>query len=185
MRIAAIDFETANSSSCSACSLGISLFEEGEFAGEYEFMIKPHPRYFYFTNTFIHHISAQDYDDDDHEFPYFYSRIRELLENSMVVAHNAAFDVGVLNSICTLYGLDNIPFTYIDSVRLSRIAYPELYNHKLNTVCEYLGIDLNHHNASSDANGSLMILLNVMDAYSCFDVIQLAKRLKLNIKENR
>ena len=60
MRIVAIDFETANSSLASACSLGITIYNDGELVDSFEWYIKPHHRYNYFTNSHIHGIYEED-----------------------------------------------------------------------------------------------------------------------------
>ena len=73
---------------------------------------------------------------------------------------------------------------YIDTVTVSRKVYPELYNHKLNTVCEYLSIDLSHHNGKSDAMGCLMILLKAMSAYDIYEPEEFIKRIRLPLKHN-
>ena len=48
---------------------------------------------------------------------------------------------------------------YIDTVRLARAVFPELPNHRLDTVAGYLGIELNHHDAASDAMACARILI--------------------------
>ncbi len=183
MKLIAIDFETANSSLCSACSLGLAIYDDGEIVDSYSFLIKTHPRYSYFTNTFIHHLTFNDVKDSP-EFDYYYPQLKELLSNNCVAAHNAAFDVGVLNNICALYGLDPIPFTYIDTVTLARKIYPELYNHKLNTIASYMGIDLNHHEAASDAYACLLIVLAAMERYNVYDINDLAKLSRIRLSNN-
>ena len=99
MRITAIDFETANASSASACSLGIAIYEDGEILDNFEWYFKPHYRYNYFTNTHIHGIYPEDVENEQ-EFVYYYEELCEILKGSVVVAHNALFDVGVLNAVC-------------------------------------------------------------------------------------
>ena len=183
MRVVALDFETANASFASACSLGIAVYEEGEILDNFEWYIKPNYRYNYFTNTHIHGITKQDVENEP-EFVYFYDELSLLLKDAMIVAHNAMFDLSVLNAECDVYGLDHFKNPYIDTVLISRRVYPELYNHKLNTVCEYLNIDLSHHNGKSDANGCLMILLKAMEAYGEYEVEDFLKKIHMNAKMN-
>ena len=183
MRIVALDFETANASLASACSLGITTYEEGEILDQFEWYIKPHPRYFFFTNTFIHGITAEDVANEK-EFLFYYDSLPEILKDALICAHNAMFDIGVLNAVCDLYGLDHFHNQYIDTVYISRKVYPELYDHKQNTVYEYLGIALNHHNACSDSFACLMILLKAMEAYQCYEVEDFIQKLKIHLKHN-
>lgn len=183
MKIVAIDFETANASLASACSLGLAIYNDGELLDNFEWYFKPHHRYNFFTNTHIHGISKEDVEEEN-EFVFYYEELAEILKDSVIVAHNALFDIGVLNAMCDIYGLDHFSNEYIDTVTVSRKVYPELINHKLNTVCEYLDIDLSHHNAKSDSFGCLMILLKAMELYDCFDVKEFAEKIRLNIKTN-
>ncbi|MCR4855149.1 MAG: 3'-5' exonuclease [Erysipelotrichaceae bacterium] len=183
MKIVALDFETANASFASACSLGIAVYEEGEILDSFEWYFKPHHRYNFFTNTHIHGISKEDVADDP-EFVFYYEELQTILKDAIVVAHNAAFDVAVLNAVCDVYGLDHIAFPFLDTVSISRRVYPELYNHRLNTVSEYLNIDLKHHNGQSDAYACLMILLKAMAAYGCYEAEEFMEKLRIYPKRN-
>ena len=58
---------------------------------------------------------------------------------------------------------------------------PRLQNHRLNTVCEYFGIELNHLDALSDARGSCLIALNAMAALEDFDLQLLIDKLDLRV----
>ena len=183
MRVVAIDFETANASLASACSLGISIYDEGEIVDTFEWLIKPHSRYNFFTNTDIHMLKEEDVENEE-EFLFYYDQLAEILKDSLIIAHNARFDIGVLNAVCDVYGLEHFHNRYADTVAVSRKVFPELYHHKLNNVCDYLGIDLSHHNAQSDSFGCLMILLRSMEIYQCYDVEEFLKLIRVNEKEN-
>ncbi len=41
MKIVAIDFETANTSELSVCSVGVAIFENNQLAGTYYSLIRP------------------------------------------------------------------------------------------------------------------------------------------------
>ena len=183
MRIIALDFETANYNMASACSLGVAIYDEGEIVDNFEWYIKPHHRYNFFTNTSIHGITAEDVENEN-EFVFYYEELATLLKDNVIVAHNASFDIGVLNAVCDVYNLDHLKNRYIDTVALSRRVYPELYNHKLNTVCEYLDIDLSHHNGKSDANGCLMILLKAMEKYDIYDLDEFLEKIRIGYRIN-
>ena len=183
MRITAIDFETANSSSASACSLGIAIYEDGEIIDNFEWYFKPYHRYNYFTNTHIHGICKEDVENEN-EFVFYYDDLKEILKDSVIVAHNAMFDLGVLNAMCDVYGLNHFNNDYLDTVSVARRVYPELYNHRLNTVAEYLNIDLSHHNAKSDSFACLMILLKAMEAYDCYELEDFLKCVHMCCKKN-
>lgn len=171
MRILAIDFETANQASESACSIGYCLWDNGEIIRSDEILIRPHRRFSYFNyfNIQIHGITPEMVKDAD-DWPAVYGQIAHMFIDSVVIAHNARFDIAVLRAINRLYGIEMNDFIFLDTVTISRIMHPFLPNHKLNTVCDYLNVDLNHHHAGSDALGCLAIMMDTMDAYGEYDV---------------
>ena len=183
MKIVALDFETANAYSASACSLGISIYEEGEILDSFEWYFKPHHLYNYFTNSHIHGIYPEDVEDEP-EFVFFHEELQQILNDAVIVAHNAMFDISVLNAMCDVYGLPHFQNRFLDTVRLSRRVWPELRDHKLNTVCEYLDIDLSHHNAKSDAFACLCILLKSMEKYEEYDLDILMQKLRMQLRRN-
>ncbi len=79
--------------------------------------------------------------------------------DAVLVAHNAAFDTGFLRAAMKRMGLD-FGFCYLDTVELSRKVYPQLSNHKLNTLAKHLNVRLdNHHRAVDDAAATAGIFL--------------------------
>ncbi len=180
MKVLAIDFETANSSPASACSIGLALFEDGELTVSREILIKPYPRFssFNYFNMQIHHITPEMVADAE-SWPYVFNDIYRYFLDSVVIAHNAAFDMTVLRSMNTVYGIEMEDFPYLDTVALSRRIYPFLANHKLNTVAEYLNLDFNHHQAGSDALACLAIVESAMDVYGVYEIEELAEVMHL------
>ncbi len=183
MRLLAIDFETANQHPASACSVGLVQFEAGELVFEAQHLIKPHPRYASFDsrNLSIHGIHPEAVLDHDH-FDRVYAHIEPLLRESILIAHHAPFDVGVLKALRLAYGLEYPKTMYLDSVEIARKVLPFLANHKLNTVSEYLGIELTHHDALSDARASGLIALHTMAQLNNFDIQHLMAYLNLPIR---
>ncbi len=79
--------------------------------------------------------------------------------DSVLVAHNAGFDVGFLRRFAKEKG-DNIDNTVIDTLELSRALLPALNNFKLDTVCDELNISLeNHHRAVHDAEATALCFM--------------------------
>ena len=183
MRIVALDFETANSHLASACSLGVTIYNDGEILDCFEWYFKPHHRYNYFTNSHIHGIYEEDVINEN-EFVFYYEELCEILKGSVIVAHNAMFDLGVLNALCDVYGLEHFNNNYLDTVKISRKVYPELYNHKLNTIAEYLSIDLKHHNGKSDSFACMMILLKAMEAYHTYELDEFIEIIGVHYMKN-
>jgi len=72
-------------------------------------------------------------------------------DDHVLVAHNANFDTSFIKEAAKRSGAE-YPFAAIDTVPICRALFPELKNHKLNTVAKYVGLDnFNHHRASDDA----------------------------------
>ena len=51
---------------------------------------------------------------------------------------------------------------YLCTCQMGRRAYPYLQNHKLNTLCEHLRLELDHHNAGSDSRACALLLLDYL-----------------------
>ncbi len=72
-------------------------------------------------------------------------------EGSVMVAHNAGFDMSFISKNCERQGLP-CEFTVVDTVALARVLMPQLNRFKLDTVAKALKISLeNHHRAVDDA----------------------------------
>ena len=87
-------------------------------------------------------------------------RFRAFAEGTTLVAHNASFDVGFITHHGARFGI-TFPMPYADTLMLSRyLLHDDLPNHKLDTICNWFGVDMgSHHRADDDANSCAMILL--------------------------
>jgi DNA polymerase-3 subunit epsilon len=155
----AFDFETADAQNSAPCSIGITLVEDGEVVFTQNFLINPEAVFSPF-NIAIHGIRPEDVLDSP-TFPEVWAEISYLFERYPAVAHNAAFDKGVLEKAAARYGIKLPKIKYYCTCRLLQKNYPHLQNHKLNTLCEVFGIELNHHDSGSDclACAKLMLIL--------------------------
>ena len=69
-----------------------------------------------------------------------------------LVAHNSSFDEGCLRSVFEYYGMSYPDYEFFCTCRQSRKVFPELPDHRLDTVAGHIGLDLkNHHYALADA----------------------------------
>lgn len=85
-------------------------------------------------------------------------------EDTVLVAHNASFDTGFIRIAAERAGLGELHHTIVDTLELTRALLPELNKHKLDIVCEYLGVTLNgHHRAVNDAEATAEVFIKFLD----------------------
>ncbi len=73
-------------------------------------------------------------------------------ENTILVAHNASFDMGFLNNSYGRNGMPEAPNPVIDTLEMSRFLHPHLKSHRLNTLAKRYGVGLEqHHRAVYDS----------------------------------
>lgn len=93
-----------------------------------------------------------------------WSRFREFIGNSPLVAHNAPFDSAFIRHELALLG-HALPNPWHCTVRLARRHLPQLPNHKLDTVYRYmfgeLPATLQRHRALDDARMAARIWLEL------------------------
>src|ERR1700692_2968406 len=107
----AIDFETANQSRNSACSIGIVRVENNKIVHKCVHLIRPPSSDFMFT--YIHGISWKDVKGAP-TFQEVWKEINPYFEGiDFLAAHNASFDASVLKACCVTYNIKPpvIPFT--------------------------------------------------------------------------
>ncbi len=153
---AAIDFETANYSPGSACSIGIVRVEHGKVVAREHRLIRPPSDDFFFTD--IHGLEWHDVKDEP-AFAEVWQEIRHLCEGvDFIAAHNAEFDRKVLEACCEDAGLPMPSAPFQCTVRLARRTFG-IYPTTLKDVAAHLHIPLQHHHAMSDAEACAQIVL--------------------------
>lgn len=158
----AIDFETANSSRLSACSIGLCIVENAEIIKKTSYLIKPpeHVGNFEYMQTTIHGLTYKDIKDAG-EFCDIWDEIEPMLKNRVAVAHNMSFDKSVLKKLTEYYSLPEVPCDYVCTLKLAKRAFPMLGSFRLDSVCSSLGFPMNgnHHQAGADAEAAAKILI--------------------------
>jgi len=165
MPFAAIDFELANGKPTSICALGVAVFTANRLVKRYKWLIRPpHGSGEFLAGSVRIHGITEDMVADAPEFYEIWETLAPILKGKTLIAHNAPFDAGVLRKNCDHFGIALDAHPYVCTCQIARKLFPELYNHKLSTVADYLGIPLNHHEPASDAVASGYIMLAAMKA---------------------
>ncbi|WP_337969768.1 PolC-type DNA polymerase III [Virgibacillus salexigens] len=89
----------------------------------------------------------------------------EWMGDGILVAHNASFDMGFLNQGFKKINYEKASNAVIDTLELARFLFPQLKNHRLNTLCKHLDIELTqHHRAIYDAEATGYLLWKLVQA---------------------
>ncbi|MBU5441804.1 PolC-type DNA polymerase III [Paenibacillus sp. MSJ-34] len=76
----------------------------------------------------------------------------EFVGDSVLVAHNARFDIGFIQAACKQIGLPELTNPVLDTLELARLLHPSMKNHRLNTLADKYKVSLeNHHRAIDDS----------------------------------
>lgn len=152
----AIDFETASRSPVSACAIGLVRAEGGRVTAREMRLIRPPSPEFVFTH--VHGITWDDVRDAP-DFGAVWRELRPMLRGArFLAAHWSAFDRSVLHACCALYRLAPPAHPFVCTVQLARARWG-IHPTKLPDVCRRLGLELNHHEALSDALACAGIVL--------------------------
>src|SRR5690625_4781414 len=130
---------------------------DGEVIDRYESFANPHHPLSQTTTdlTGITDEMVKDAPEVDQVLKEFHA----WMEDSILVAHNASFDIGFLNQGFKRIDYDKVENPVIDTLELARFLIPELKNHRLNTLCKHLDIELTqHHRAIYDAEATGYLL---------------------------
>ena len=152
----AIDFETANNSRSSACSVGLVTVTGSQISSEDVFLIRPPSKQFLFSD--IHGLTWDDVKNEKTFYELWPSLEKIMRGADYLVAHNATFDKGVLNMCCQEYGIATPALPFVCTVKLARSQWG-INPTKLNNVCDALDIPLNHHEALSDARACAKVVM--------------------------
>lgn len=164
----AIDFETATASRASVCEAGICVVRDGKVAGTHSWLVRPPGNVYSYWNMRIHGIGPGDTANSP-AFPEVWAEISECLKsNPVLVAHNAAFDMGCIRKSLELYGMDKPAVTYYCSLRAARRLYDFGCN-TLSYLCDRFDIPCGqHHRAGDDAEMCARLFLReIKDAGWC------------------
>ena len=178
----AIDFETATHERHSACEMGICIVENGQLTTTKTWLIKP-PSYPYFhpRNIDVHGITPNDVKDAP-TFDEVWHEAESLMYGTLMIAHNAAFDAGVLRSCLDYYGFFKPKINYLCSISLAKKSWNNLPRYGLKTLAEHHNIQFTHHRAGADAEVCARISLLAFERLMLTRTEEIMDAMKKNLK---
>ena len=160
-RYIAFDVETPNRYNNRMSAIGISVIEDGEIKEEFFSYVNPECHFDYF-NKQLTGIDEKTVASAP-TFPELWEKIEPVMSSGILVAHYATFDLGVLKKCLQDYGICWKPTAkYCCTVQIGKRVVPGI-SHKLNVLCDYFGIGLEHHKADSDSHACAEILLRYFE----------------------
>jgi hypothetical protein len=103
------------------------------------------------------------------------------ISGSLILAHQAEFEVGVIRETMRDYREACPEFSYLCTRMISQAVWPECDGSSLEAVTDYLGISFRHHDAEEDAVACAKVALAAAKVVGAISVAELAKRISLEV----
>ena len=160
-RYIAFDVETPNGRNDRMSSIGLAVIEDGVITEEFSTLIDPETWFDRFNIRLTGITPAMA--EQAPTFGELWPTLEGYFDSGVLLAHNATFDLRVLAHCLRAYSIDWYDTKqYLCTVRMGRRCYPALPDHRLDTLCAYCGVELDHHRADSDSRACAEILLRYM-----------------------
>lgn len=160
-----LDLETTGFSATTEkiTEVGIMKMKNGEVIDEFACFVNPEKhipqRVSEVTNI------TDDMVKDAKTIEQVFPKILEFLGDSVIVAHNAGFDVGFLKQNAKNLGYE-FDYTYLDTLSLAKDLFPEYKKYKLGRIAANLGIKVEvAHRALDDVDTTVKVfkvMLNML-----------------------
>lgn len=150
-KLSFLDVETTGTSPTRdrIIEIGIVKVEDGKIKDEFESLVDPDV-YLPLEITNLTGISSYELESAPN-FRKVKEKIDDLTQDSLVLAHNAQFDVSFLKAEYARVG-DRFKNKSLCTAKLSRLLYPRFRRHNLDSIIERFGLTCdNRHRAFSDA----------------------------------
>jgi DNA polymerase-3 subunit epsilon len=178
LRALAIDFETANETRASACAVGLAWIEDGVVTRRAYSLIRPPEMRFSPGNIRVHGIYPRDVLDAP-DFLTALAPFAEDLGSMVLLAHNAAFDMGVIAATCLAYGRPVPRLRYLCTRSIAQRAWPGQPSFGLAAMAARIGVTFQHHHAEEDAAACAEVALAAARDHDTTRIAVLAERLAL------
>ncbi|MDP4146587.1 MAG: DNA polymerase III subunit alpha [Bacillota bacterium] len=139
--------------------IGIMKVQEGKVIDKFSCFVNPEKpipaRVIEVTNI------TDDMVKDAETIEQVFPKMLDFIKDSVLVAHNAGFDVGFLKHNAKVLGYD-FDFTYLDTLTLAQEIFPEFKTYKLGRIAKNLGFKVEvAHRALDDVDTTVKVF-NVM-----------------------
>jgi DNA polymerase-3 subunit alpha (Gram-positive type) len=158
-----LDLETTGFSAVTEriTEIGVMKYQDGKVVDEFSCFVNPEKpipaKVVEVTN--ITDDMVKDAETIDKVFP----KLLEFIKGSVLVAHNASFDVGFLKQNAKVLGYD-FDFTYVDTLTLAQEVFPEFKTYKLGRIAKNLGIKVEvAHRALDDVDTTVKVFEVMID----------------------
>ncbi|MEI7024510.1 ATP-dependent DNA helicase DinG [Paenibacillus sp. y28] len=163
MNFAVLDFETTgNQPGDQIIQIGLVLVDGDQITDRYTTLVQPGMR----IPDSISRLTGIT-DEMVEEAPAISEVVHEMVSRvagRIIVAHNAAFDVGFLQKVLAEEGYLPFDGRVLDTMDLLRILYPTISSYQLSLVSGAFGISHDRpHQADSDAEATAHIWLKCLD----------------------
>ncbi|WP_338984554.1 PolC-type DNA polymerase III [Spiroplasma endosymbiont of Diplazon laetatorius] len=101
---------------------------------KYDILIKPTKPLKKFTTELTH--ITNEMLEDKNSIEIEFKNIMEIIQDGILIAHNANFDFNFLQAYAHKLGYGELTNTVIDTLSLARVLQPRLKNHRLGTVAK-------------------------------------------------
>lgn len=158
-----LDLETTGFSATTEkiTEVGIMKLKNGEVIDQFACFVNPEKhipqRVSEVTNI------TDDMVKDAETIEQVFPKILEFLGDSVIVAHNAGFDVGFLKQNAKNLGYE-FDYTYVDTLSLAKDLFPEYKKYKLGRIAANLGIKVEvAHRALDDVDTTVKVFKVMLD----------------------
>lgn len=187
-----LDLETSGAAPTSGAGIteiGAVKIRCGEIIGEFQSFINPGHALPEFITSLTGITDAMLFEAPAIEeiLPTFLEFLGTHLE-TVLVAHNAPFDIGFLKAAAAMTDFDWPEYLVIDTVRIARSALgrDEVSDCKLSTLADFFGATIEpNHRALDDARATVDVLHGIFERLGSFGVSTLEDLLTFKRKRER
>ena len=178
----AIDFETANGSPASPCAVGLIRVRNSTPVATLELLFRPPVPHDWFSegNIRVHGITPAMVQDAP-AYSEVINQMLEFIDEDLLVAHNASFDMGVLAASAKAINHELPRLRYGCSLKIARKTY-NLESYRLNAVAYAIGHEeFKHHNALADSDACARIVIHAAQRHGVQDLPELLDATKVRL----